>query len=100
MKKVCAMTKRAREFFIRHWTAYYGYHCAYCTVDCKGYGKGLGTIDHIIPRAKGGTNKITNLVFACEACNQKKGCRDISKFRPLMLSPLRWDTEKKQVVGL
>lgn len=40
--------------------------CVYC-------GTGPAeTVDHIIPRSKGGSNKQTNIVGCCEDCNQKK----------------------------
>lgn len=44
-----------------------GYQCAYC-----GSTKEL-TIDHIVPRSKGGRNTWTNLVSCCFRCNLKKG---------------------------
>ena len=30
------------------------------------------TLDHVIPRSKGGTSDILNLVAACKPCNQAK----------------------------
>jgi 5-methylcytosine-specific restriction endonuclease McrA len=33
------------------------------------------TIDHVIPRSRGGENTWTNLVTCCKRCNQKKGNR-------------------------
>ncbi|PID59573.1 MAG: HNH endonuclease [Ignavibacteriae bacterium] len=44
--------------------------CAYC-----GRGHLPFTIDHIIPRAKGGKDTWENLVTACLPCNNKKGNR-------------------------
>tara|TARA_A100001037_G_C14751113_1_gene457579 strand:- start:28 stop:579 length:552 start_codon:yes stop_codon:yes gene_type:complete len=44
------------------------YLCQYC-----GCNKGPLTIDHIIPKGKGGTDTWENLVAACKPCNQKKG---------------------------
>ncbi|WP_227873635.1 HNH endonuclease, partial [Aphanothece sacrum] len=32
------------------------------------------------PKAKGGTNRISNLCLACESCNLKKGTKDINVF--------------------
>lgn len=32
-----------------------------------------GTIDHIVPKAKGGKNKLTNLACCCLLCNSLKG---------------------------
>lgn len=44
--------------------------CAYCEqrVDARG---GLN-VDHVIPRSRGGTNRIENLVIACRECNEAK----------------------------
>lgn len=33
------------------------------------------TVDHVIPRSKGGTDGLENLVIACPHCNRKKGAR-------------------------
>ncbi len=41
--------------------------CQYC-----GTGKDL-TLDHLIPRSKGGKSTWTNLVTACKSCNARKG---------------------------
>ena len=37
-------------------------------------------IEHIYPRAKGGSNRISNLTLSCERCNIKKGTKDIKDF--------------------
>jgi len=47
-----------------------GHRCGYCLKKDK-----FMTIDHIIPRSKGGKNTWTNLVTACSKCNSKKGDR-------------------------
>ena len=41
--------------------------CAYCGSD-----RNL-TIDHIVPKAKGGTDFTENCLCACHSCNQDKG---------------------------
>jgi 5-methylcytosine-specific restriction endonuclease McrA len=43
--------------------------CVYC-----GSGKNL-TLDHVMPRSRGGTNEWTNLVTSCIKCNLKKANR-------------------------
>src|SRR5581483_9096508 len=35
---------------------------------------------HIRPKARGGTDRVSNLTLACEKCNQKKGTQDIIGF--------------------
>ncbi len=52
-----------RELFRRD-----GYRCAYC-----GQRSQQLTIDHVIPRHRGGTHSWDNLVTACARCNRKKG---------------------------
>ena len=55
-----------REYLLSKWKR----HCAYC-------GK---KVEHIHPRAKGGTDRISNLCLACEKCNVAKGTQDIQEF--------------------
>ena len=51
-----------------------GHRCAYC-------GKRASTIDHILPRSRGGENSWRNTVAACERCNQRKGNRTPAEAR-------------------
>lgn len=38
-------------------------------------------IDHVIPKKKGGTNDISNLLPCCKSCNSQKGSKDLESFR-------------------
>jgi predicted restriction endonuclease len=55
--------RKWKESIKEHWN----YECAYC-----GSKQNL-TLDHIIPKSKGGSDKITNIVCACKDCNHDKG---------------------------
>tara|TARA_B100000886_G_C20391172_1_gene478335 strand:+ start:922 stop:1425 length:504 start_codon:yes stop_codon:yes gene_type:complete len=44
--------------------------CQYCA---KYFTSDKLTIDHVLPRSRGGKNKWNNLVAACKKCNQRKG---------------------------
>jgi 5-methylcytosine-specific restriction endonuclease McrA len=44
--------------------------CQYC-----GTAAGAMTVDHVIPRLRGGGDNWENLVCACDRCNNKKGDR-------------------------
>ena len=60
-----------REFLLEKWDR----TCAYCGAkDTK------LEIEHIQPRSKGGSNRVSNLCVACIPCNQKKGNQDIKDF--------------------
>ncbi|MGB9887086.1 MAG: RNA-guided endonuclease IscB [Moorellales bacterium] len=60
-----------REYLLEKW----GRRCVYC-------GKqGIPLeIDHIIPRSRGGTDRVSNLTLACRECNQAKGNRTAAEF--------------------
>lgn len=60
-----------REYLLNKWER----KCAYCGVENTPL-----QIEHIHALAKGGTNRISNLCLACEACNIKKGTQDIQIF--------------------
>jgi 5-methylcytosine-specific restriction endonuclease McrA len=46
--------------------------CAYCG---RTIGYKTATLDHIVPRARGGADGPENLTLSCKRCNQAKGCR-------------------------
>lgn len=50
-----------------------GTHCFYCGVTFEDLGSRQRTIDHRLPRSQGGNDRLINVVFACRACNQRKG---------------------------
>lgn len=52
-----------------------GHRCAYCGA------AGANTIDHVLPRSRGGASSWTNLVAACMACNQDKADRTPAEAR-------------------
>ncbi|HDL15118.1 MAG TPA: HNH endonuclease, partial [Euryarchaeota archaeon] len=49
--------------------------CAYC-----GKNNLPLEIEHIIPKIRGGTNRVSNLTIACHKCNQKKGDKTAAEF--------------------
>ena len=46
------------------------YTCQYCG---EAPGRQFLTVDHVLPRSRGGVHDWENLVTACTRCNQKKG---------------------------
>jgi 5-methylcytosine-specific restriction endonuclease McrA len=60
-----------REYLLQKW----GRRCAYCSSKDVPL-----NVEHIMPRARGGSNRVGNLAIACEACNQEKGARSIQDF--------------------
>ena len=51
--------------------------CSYC-------GTKATEVDHIVPRAKDGTNSTYNLTPTCKSCNQKKSNKTLKEFGKLM----------------
>ncbi|WP_254174414.1 RNA-guided endonuclease IscB [Planktothrix pseudagardhii] len=60
-----------REYLLEKWQR----KCAYCGVENVSF-----EVEHIHPKSKGGTDRISNLAIACHNCNQEKGNRDIRDF--------------------
>lgn len=60
-----------REYLLEKWNR----HCAYC-----GKQDTPLEIEHIVPRAKGGSDRVSNLTLACEPCNKAKGTQNIADF--------------------
>lgn len=60
-----------REYLLNKWER----KCAYCNAQNLPL-----QVEHIHPKAKGGTNRISNLCLACEPCNLKKGTQNIELF--------------------
>jgi len=59
-------SSEAKKLWRRKIKERWDYECAYC-----GSSKNL-TIDHIVPRSKGGTDFTKNVVCCCHDCNQSK----------------------------
>jgi len=55
----------------------YGHKCVYC----KGKSRNpVLEVEHVIPKKRGGTNIVSNLVIACETCNREKGSRTADEY--------------------
>jgi 5-methylcytosine-specific restriction endonuclease McrA len=51
-----------------------GWRCVYC-----GSGNGRLTLDHVVPRSRGGESVWENVVTACAPCNLRKGNRTLEE---------------------
>jgi len=60
--------------------------CQYCGKICT---KSEATIDHVVPRSKGGVTSWTNTVTACVSCNLKKSNKSLSDIRMTLLKAPR-----------
>lgn len=68
-----------REVFLRD-----RHTCQYCGRPSRDL-----TLDHVVPRHRGGTHSWENLVTACEICNHRKGGRTPDEARLRLLRPPR-----------
>ncbi|WP_424100894.1 RNA-guided endonuclease IscB [Moorena producens] len=72
-----------REYLLEKW----GRECAYC-----GQQSVPLQIEHIYPKSKGGSDRISNLCLACDKCNQRKGNKSIEDFlkkKPSLLQKIK-----------
>jgi 5-methylcytosine-specific restriction endonuclease McrA len=60
-----------REYLLEKW----GRRCVYCGVE----GVPL-QVEHILARARGGSDRVSNLTISCQPCNKKKGAYPLDVF--------------------
>ncbi len=60
-----------REYLLEKWNR----ECAYCGVKDVQL-----EIEHITPKSKGGSDRVSNLTIACHECNQRKGNQNLADF--------------------
>ncbi len=60
-----------REYLLEKW----GRKCVYCDAEHTPL-----EIDHIHPKSKGGSDRVSNLTIACHDCNQRKGNMPVEQF--------------------
>jgi len=77
-----------REYLLEKW----GRKCAYCGAE-----KVPLEIEHIQPKSKGGSDRVSNLTIACVRCNQRKSNRSIEDFlkrKPTVLKRIKAQSQK------
>ena len=55
--------------------------CCYCWQDLDG----IGSVDHMTPLSRGGSNEATNIALCCRRCNSAKGARTVAEFKAALL---------------
>lgn len=60
-----------REYLLEKW----GRKCAYCGAKDTPL-----EVEHIVPKSRGGSNRVSNLTIACNPCNVKKGNQTAAEF--------------------
>lgn len=76
-----------KEYLLAKW----GGNCVYCGAENVPL-----EVEHIHPKSKGGSNRISNLTLACRKCNEAKGDKPIEQFlkkKPELFKKLRATTK-------
>ncbi len=60
-----------KEYLLEKW----GRKCAYCEKKDVPL-----EVEHIVPRSRGGSDRVSNLTISCKKCNQKKGNKTAEEF--------------------
>ncbi len=74
-----------KEYLLEKWNR----ECAYCNTNQVPL-----EVEHIVPKSKGGSNRVSNLTLACNSCNQRKGSQPIEVFLSKKLEVLQKITSK------
>src|SRR6185312_330186 len=62
---------QVREYVLEKWQR----TCMYCGAKDRAL-----QIEHLVPKARGGSDRVDNLTLACAPCNQRKGNRTAAEF--------------------
>lgn len=82
------------EYRARADEALAGRPCVYC-------GDPAQTLDHIVPRSKGGPDSPDNLVPACQRCNSAKSALSLEEWAARLRQDLaRVDRKRQQLQGI
>ena len=79
-----------REYLLAKWNR----TCAYC-----GATGVVLNIDHIRPKANGGSNRVSNLALACIPCNQSKGKTRLEAWLATRFGPTKAATIAKRILA-
>jgi hypothetical protein len=60
-----------REYLLAKWDR----RCAYCRATDSPL-----EVEHVVPRSRGGSDRVSNLTLACRPCNQRKGHQTAAEF--------------------
>ncbi|MTW21696.1 RNA-guided endonuclease IscB [Allochromatium palmeri] len=83
-----------REYLLEKWNR----RCAYCGARAVAL-----EIEHIVPRARGGSDRVSNLTLACRPCNVSKGHQSIETFlkgRPALLHQIQVQAPLKDAAAV
>ena len=70
----------------------HGRKCFYCGKAVSGF-----EVEHMLPKSKGGSNRIDNLTLSCHDCNEKKGTLTAEEFIKQTLPVKKATTKLKQL---
>ena len=70
----------------------YNHKCFYCDKEVSAF-----EVEHMIPKARNGSNRIDNLTLSCPDCNQKKGTLTAEEFIRQTLSPQKAAQKLRQL---
>lgn len=65
------MGYEVRQYLLEKWDR----KCAYCGIENVPL-----EVEHIHPKSKGGSDRVSNLALACHPCNQAKGNQSVAEF--------------------
>lgn len=86
---------KARKSAVKKLIKHFGDTCFYCGCELS---KETRTIEHVVARSMGGSNKLDNLRLACDYCNKThKNPREAHLRAPKPVTKLEWYWQKQKI---